>query len=124
MIAHGQEFIIGSRRDPQFGPLLIVGTGGIEVELKQDIATGLAPISPDRASRLLGRTEAGLRIVGWRGSPAGDRQAVINAMIRLGQLADDFPELQEIEVNPLIVLAEGSGAVAVDIRGSLKKPNA
>lgn len=122
MITQGQELIIGSRRDPQFGPLLIVGTGGIEVELKQDIATGLAPMSPDRASRLLDRTKAGLRILGWRGSPAGDRQAVIDAMIRLGQLADDFPELQEIEVNPLIVLAEGSGVVAIDVRGSFKKP--
>jgi acetyltransferase len=124
MITQGQELIIGSRRDPQFGPLLIVGTGGIEVELKQDIATGLAPMSPDRASRLLDRTKAGLRILGWRGSPAGDRQAVIDAMIRLGQLADDFPELQEIEVNPLIVLAEGSGVVAIDVRGSYNKPKA
>jgi acetyltransferase len=117
MLAGGQEVIVGMRRDPQFGPLVLVGGGGIEVELERDVALGIAPLGPAEAERLLDATRAGTRLKGWRGAAPDDRPAVIEAMRRLGQLAADFPEIAELEINPLYVLPEGQGALAVDVRG-------
>ena len=119
MLSGGLEFIVGVRRDPQFGPLVLVGSGGIEVELRRDVATGIAPLSESQAIELINSTDAGVRLGGWRGRPPADRTAVVEAMLRLGQLAHDFSELDELEINPLYTLAEGSGAYAVDIRGSI-----
>lgn len=119
MLSGGLEFIVGVRRDPQFGPLVLVGSGGIEVELRRDVATGIAPLSESQAIELINSTDAGIRLGGWRGRPPADRPAVVQAMLRLGQLANDFPEVNELEINPLYTLAEGSGAYAVDIRGSI-----
>jgi len=76
-------------------------------------------LSESQAIELINSTDAGIRLDGWRGRPAADRTAVIEATLRLGQLAHDFPEVNELEVNPLYTLAEGSGAYAVDIRGSI-----
>jgi acetyltransferase len=124
MLSDGLEFIVGVRRDPQFGPLVLVGSGGIEVELRRDVATGIAPLSESQANELIDSTNAGIRLGGWRGRSPADRKAVVQAMLRLGQLADDFPEISELEINPLYTLAEGSGAYAVDIRGSISsKPD-
>ena len=117
MIAGGQELIVGVRRDPQFGPLALVGSGGVEVELLRDVATGIAPLSHDRAELLLASTRAGIRLKGWRSIPPADRGAVISAMRRVAQIACDFPEIEELEINPLYVLPEGHGAYALDIRG-------
>jgi acetyl coenzyme A synthetase (ADP forming)-like protein len=120
MITGGQELIVGVRRDPQFGPLALVGSGGVEVELLRDVATGIAPLSHNRAERLLENTRAGLRLKGWRGLPPGDKKAVIAAMRRVAQIACDFPEIAELEINPLYVLPEGEGAFALDVRGRLQ----
>ena len=109
--------IVGVRRDLQFGPLALVGSGGIEVELLRDVATGIAPLNKAQASRLLDNTRAGTRLRGWRGMPPADRSATIEAMCRVAQIACDFPEIDELEINPLYVLPEGHGAYAVDIRG-------
>ena len=117
MITGGQELIVGVRRDPQFGPLALVGSGGVEVELLRDVSTGIAPLSHNRAERLLENTRAGLRLKGWRGSPPADRSAVIAAMRRVAQIACDFPEIAELEINPLYVLPDGNGAFALDVRG-------
>jgi acetyltransferase len=117
MLAGGQELIVGVRRDPQFGPLALVGSGGVEVELLRDVVTGIAPLSHARAERMLDSTRAGIRLKGWRGFPPSDRLAVIAAMRRVAQIACDFPEIEELEINPLYVLPEGNGAFALDIRG-------
>lgn len=117
MLNGGQELIVGVRRDLQFGPLALVGSGGIEVELLRDVATGIAPLNKAQASRLLDNTRAGTRLRGWRGMPPADRSATIEAMCRVAQIACDFPEIDELEINPLYVLPEGHGAYAVDIRG-------
>ncbi len=117
MFTGGQELIVGVRRDPQFGPLALVGSGGVEVELLRDVATGIAPLSKTQASRLLDNTRAGVRLKGWRGTPPADRPATIEAMRRVAQIACDFPEIEELEINPLYVLPDGHGAYAVDVRG-------
>jgi len=112
----GRDVIIGFVRDEQFGPLLMFGSGGVEVEALGDVAFELAPLSPAEASRMFEATLAGKRLRGLRGQAPADRQAVIEALCRLSQLALDFPELQELEINPLRVFEEGQGALALDVR--------
>ncbi|MEK7668870.1 MAG: acetate--CoA ligase family protein, partial [Gemmatimonadota bacterium] len=116
MLPPGQEVIVGAVRDPQFGPLVMFGSGGIEVEGLKDVAFALAPLPRVEAEELLDRTWAGRRLRGFRNLPAADREAVIDALLRIAQLAADFPEIAEVEVNPLRALPAGEGAVAVDVR--------
>lgn len=120
MVPAGQEVIVGWRRDPQFGPLLLVGSGGTEVELVRDVAVEIAPLTRGEAERMLSATLAGRRLAGWRGSPPADRQAVIEVLLRLSQMALDLPSITELEINPLRVFSAGRGAVAVDARAILE----
>jgi acetyltransferase len=116
MIPQGQEVIIGAVQDPQFGPLVMFGSGGVEVEGLKDVTFCLAPLTRAEAEEMLDRTWAGRKLQGFRNIPAADREAVVDAILRLGQLAADFPQLLEIEINPLRVLEQGQGAFAVDAR--------
>ncbi len=116
MFPAGQEVIVGIVQDPQFGPLVMFGSGGVEVEGLKDVAFALAPLSPDEAEHLLDSTWAGRKLRGYRNIPPADRAAVVNVLLRLAQLAADFPQLAEIEINPLRALPDGQGAVAVDVR--------
>jgi acetyltransferase len=86
------------------------------VEGLRDVAFGLSPLGRRDAERLLEETWAGRRLEGYRDLPAADREAVLQALMRISQLATDLPQVHEIEINPLRVLAEGSGAVALDVR--------
>jgi acetyl coenzyme A synthetase (ADP forming)-like protein len=114
MIPNGQEVILGSARDPQFGPLIMFGSGGIDVEGLKDVAFSLAPLAVREADRLIDRTWAGRKLAGWRSIPPADRAAVRDTLLRLSELVHAHPEIAEIEINPLRVLSEG--AVAVDVR--------
>lgn len=116
MIPEGQEVIVGAIQDPQFGPLVMFGSGGVEVEGLKDVAFALAPLTEGDVNYLLDSTWAGQKLRGFRNIPPADRNAVRNTLIRLGQLAADFPQFTEIEINPLRVLPEGEGAFAVDVR--------
>ena len=119
MFSGGLEIIIGSNRDQQFGQLVLVGSGGVDVELRPDVSMSIAPLSRAQAERMIDRTYASKRLDGWRGSPPGDRDAVVDALQRLAQLASDFPNISELEINPLYTLARGQGAYAIDVRGVL-----
>lgn len=116
MVGDGQDVIVGAIRDPQFGPLLMFGSGGVEVEALRDVAFALAPITVREAEELLANTWAGRRLGGYRHVPPADQDAVLDAIHRLSQLVCDHPDLQEIEINPLRVLERGQGALALDIR--------
>jgi acetyltransferase len=116
MIPSGQEVIVGAVQDPQFGALVMFGSGGIEVEGLNDLAFALAPLTSLEAERMLEVTWAGRKLEGFRNIPPADREVVLDVILRLGQLAADFPQLADIEINPLRVLAQGQGAVAVDVR--------
>jgi acetyltransferase len=116
MIPPGQDVIIGAIQDPQFGALVMFGSGGIEVEGLKDVQFALAPLTGSEAEQLLAHTWAGKKLGGYRSLSPADRGAVVRIILRLAQLAADFPQLVEIEINPLTVLEEGQGAFAVDVR--------
>lgn len=116
MAPAGQEVIVGVTRDPLFGPLLMFGSGGVAVEALGDVAFALAPPTPAEVEELLHRTWAGRQLAGFRHIPPADREAVVDALVRLAYLAADFPQIAEMEINPLRVLGPGQGAVALDVR--------
>ena len=124
MVPAGVELIVGVVRDPQFGPLVMAGLGGTAVELRREVAFDLAPLTPAQADELLDRTAAGRLLAGFRGAPPADRAAVTATIGRLAQLALDWPEIAEIEINPLIAGPAGAGASAVDARVRLDAPAA
>ena len=119
MILIGQEVIVGAVQDAQFGPLVMFGSGGVEVEGLRDVEFALAPVTPGEAEGLLARTWAGRRLGGFRNMPPADRAAALDVIRRPGQLAADFPQLAEIELNPVRVLPGSGGACAVDARARL-----
>jgi acetate---CoA ligase (ADP-forming) len=116
MVPPGQDVIVGAVRDPIFGPLMMFGSGGVEVEGLKDVAFELAPLSKDGADRMLTSTWAGRKLRGFRSIPPADMAAVCEVLISLAKLAQDFPQISEIEINPLRVLAPGESAVAMDVR--------
>lgn len=120
MIPTGQEVIIGAVQDPQFGAMIMFGSGGVEVEQLKDVAFALAPLTELEAKKMLAQTWAGRRLQGYRHMPPGDLAQTVNVLVRLGQLAADWPQLSEIEINPLRVLRPGQGVSAVDVRARLK----
>ncbi len=119
MAPEGLEVIVGMRRDPTFGPLMMFGLGGIYVELFKDVGFGVAPLNQNQARDMIEKTKAGRLLKGFRGGPAYDMESVIDAIGRLSQIALDFPVISEIEVNPLLVLPEGEGAKILDARAIL-----
>ena len=114
------EVIVGARRDPQFGPVVMVGLGGIAVEILKDVALASAPVSAERARAMLDSLAAAPLFTGARGRPPLDVDAVVEAVVRVSWLAADLgARLVDLEVNPLIVGRVRAGAVAVDGRGTL-----
>ena len=123
MLTEGQEVILGAVRDPQFGPLMMFGSGGVEVEGLKDVAFALAPLTGEEVEHLLASTWGGRRLNGYRHIPEADRLAVTEALQRLSLLVNDFPELSEIEINPLKVMPGQGGVFAVDVRARLERPS-
>jgi succinyl-CoA synthetase beta subunit len=113
----GKELLLGGVRDPQWGPVLMVGLGGIYVEVMGDTAARLAPVSPDEAAALLDELRIAPLLRGIRGERPVDRAGLAGIISRFSQLLVDLPELREIEINPL--LASPAGAIAVDARAGL-----
>jgi acetyl coenzyme A synthetase (ADP forming)-like protein len=120
MAAKGQEVIVGMRRDATFGPMMMFGMGGTMVELLKDICFKIAPLSKEDILAMIQATIAGRLMKGFRGSKPADMEAVVDVIARLSQLAIDHPEIEEIEINPLIVYPEGEGVMAIDSRAILK----
>lgn len=112
--AAGIELIVGCRRDPRFGPVLLVGLGGTYAELLDDKALALAPTEPETIARLLGELRGGRLLAGLRGRPPVDVAAVAAAAARISHLAAANRWIGAIEVNPLLALP--SGALALDAR--------
>jgi acetyltransferase len=113
----GVEMLLGAVRDPQFGPVVMVGVGGIHVEILDDTATRLAPIDRHEARRMLDELRLAPVLAGARGRPPVDVAAVADAIVRLGALMQALPRLAELELNPLIATAHG--VMGLDARGVL-----
>jgi acetyltransferase len=122
MAPAGQEVILGAQRDPQFGPVLMFGMGGIFVEALRDVAFRLAPISQRDALQMIGETAAGNILKGIRGRPSGDISGVVETLRRVGQLMIDVPAISELDINPLIVGDADQGVWAVDVRIAVDRP--
>ena len=119
MVPAGLEILVGMNRDPQFGPLVTFGLGGIYVETLKDVSFRIAPFSPVEAGEMLAEIRAHALLDGVRGKPAADKEAIINTLLRIGQLVMDFPEITELDINPLMVYPRGQGAIAIDMRLAL-----
>jgi acetyltransferase len=115
----GREVILGLTRDPQFGPMLMFGLGGIFVEVLKDVAFQLAPITSDEAMQMLSLTRSYALLKGARGQKAVDMQAIAVALQRISQLATEYPQISELDINPFIVGEVGVEAYAADARITL-----
>ncbi len=116
MAVKGQEVIVGMRRDATFGPMLMFGMGGTWVELLKDISFRIAPLSRHEARGMISETIAGRLLAGYRGSAKADIDTVVEVILKLNEISLIYPEISELEINPLIVYPEGKGALALDSR--------
>jgi acyl-CoA synthetase (NDP forming) len=112
----GVELLVGAVRDPTFGPIVAVGLGGVMAELVKDVRFALPPISEAGARALITDGTAGRLLAGFRGAPAADIDAAVEIVVRVAQLAEDVPELAELDLNPVICGADGCQAVDARIR--------
>ena len=113
----GTELLVGARDDALYGPLMVLGAGGVLVELMHDIAIRLLPITLDDARSMLKEIKSAALLDGFRGAPIADKDALITAIVALGDFFLDHRHfLADIEINPLIVQSKGNGVCAVDIR--------
>ncbi len=116
----GKEVLLGVNRDPQFGPLLVFGLGGIYVEALKDVTFRVAPVGRREAAEMLSEIRAYPLLRGVRGEPPSDMDAIVDVILRLSQLVTDFPEIVELDINPLMVYEQGKGVLGIDMRLVLK----
>ena len=121
MVRSGKETIIGAKRDPLFGPLLMFGLGGIYVEVLKDVTFRIAPVTEKDSTEMIESIKSIKLLKGARGEKPSDLKALAENLQRLSQLVTDFPEIEEFDMNPLLVFEEGVGTRAVDVRIGLSK---
>ncbi len=112
MAPPGVELLVGMRRDPQFGPVVLVGLGGVLAEVLDDVTLRLAPVTRGQALAMLDDLRGSAVLAGTRGRPAVDRDAVADLLVALARLAAERPGILEVDLNPVVAWA--GGAVAVD----------
>jgi acyl-CoA synthetase (NDP forming) len=119
MVFNGREVILGAKRDPSFGPVVLFGLGGIYVEILKETSLRVAPINRSEAEEMISELKASNILKGVRGEEPSDINALVENLLKLSQLMVDFPEIEGIDINPVMVLQKG--AVAVDARIVLSK---
>ncbi|MHC4343821.1 MAG: acetate--CoA ligase family protein [Planctomycetota bacterium] len=122
MIVTGREVILGMNRDPHCGPLMMFGMGGVMVEVLRDVSFYLAPLTPEEAAQMLMSTKTYQMLRGVRGEPGVDIEAIAEGLQRLSQLVTEFPQIEQIDINPYVVGPKGTTPVAVDARIVLVSP--
>jgi len=124
MIPPGRELFLGMHRDEMFGPLISFGSGGTLVELFRDVSIRVAPIAASDAEEMISETKAQKLIQGVRGQEPGSRERVVDAILRVAKLAEDFPEIMDIDINPLFLYgkSEKEPALAVDVKIMIEPP--
>jgi len=121
MCASGREVILGMNRDPQFGPMMMFGMGGIMVEVLKDVSFYLAPLTGQEAKQMLMSTKTYQILKGVRGQEGVDIEAIAEGLQRLSQLVTEFPQIKEMDINPYVVSRPGTTPIAVDARIGLEK---
>jgi acyl-CoA synthetase (NDP forming) len=111
MLSRGREVILGGKRDPSFGPVVMFGLGGVYVEVFEDVAFRLAPLTREDAEGMISEVRGSRLLRGVRGEPPVDVEAVVEALLALSRLLVECPEVVEIDVNPLLVFEQGVAAV-------------
>ena len=118
----GREVIIGSSRDPQFGPLVMFGLGGIYVEVLKDVSFRVAPFGERHARKMIEEIRSAALLWGARGERPADIDAIVHCLLTVSQLVSEHPDIVELDINPLKVREPGAGAVAVDARITIEEP--
>jgi succinyl-CoA synthetase beta subunit len=114
-VSGGVELVLGVQRDPEVGPVVMFGSGGVNLELYRDVSFGSVPLPLWQAQAMIERTAAGKLLEGYRGTPASDKGSVLAALVALGRLAHDLgDQVESIDINPVVALPDGQGAVALD----------
>ena len=121
MVQLGKEVIVGAIRDPQFGPLMMFGLGGIYVNFLRDVSYRLCPLTRSEARQMIEETKAYILLRGVRGEPRSDIESVIDVILRISQIMTTHEQIVEMEVNPLCVYEEKKGCLALDIRMAISK---
>jgi len=115
MADKGTEVIIGAKRDEQFGDVVLFGLGGIHVELYKDVSLRLCPVTLEDAYEMIDETKASIIMKGFRGSPNIDRKMVANLILKVCQIMHQNPDINEIDLNPVILYARDYSAVDVRV---------
>lgn len=117
MLDDGIEVIVGISRDAQFGPVILFGLGGIFVEVLKDVSLRVPPITKYDAEEMIGEIKGHRLLEGFRGKPKSDLKAIVDILLKVSKLSLDLKEsILEIDLNPIIVHADGGGASVVDVR--------
>lgn len=119
---HAEELLAGLVQDPTFGPLVMVGQGGVAVQVLADRALGLPPLNSVLAKDMIGRTRVARLLAGYRDRKPADLDALAAVLVALGELASDLPEIVELDINPL--LCDAAGVLALDARIAVRRPDA
>ena len=114
MARKGHEIVVGVTRDADFGPMLMVGAGGIYLEVLKDVVFAPAPVSKADALAMIGRLKTAPILKGVRGEAAGDIDALADLIVRVSLLAQSEPAIGQLDLNPVFVYPRGEGVVAVD----------
>jgi len=121
MVTGGRELIVGGRQDEQFGPVVLVGLGGIFVEIFGEVAVRVAPIPRSEALDMIDELRGAAILKGARGLKPSDVESAVEVLLRLSQLLCDLPDVAEIDINPLRIFPEKEGCLALDVRIILEK---
>jgi len=116
MVGRGKEVILGAKRDPCFGPIILFGLGGVFVEALQDVVWRVAPFGRETARDMIDRIRGRKVLSGMRGEKPSDRSAIADLLMRLSRLMADWEAIQEVDINPVMVFQEGQGAAVLDAR--------
>jgi acyl-CoA synthetase (NDP forming) len=115
-VAGGQELLLGARRDESFGPVVAFGAGGVDTEILDDVSLRVAPLNPAQALDLMGETRIGRILAGTRGRPPADLDGLSRALAALSQLMLQFPQIREVDLNPVRAFLGKNGLYALDAR--------
>jgi acetyltransferase len=118
MVAEGIELIVGVKHDDQFGPVMMFGLGGIMVEVFKDVAFRLLPLDENDAAQMIAEVKSAVILDGFRGKNRVDKKAVCDLLVTVSRIAEAYPQIQEMDLNP--VIATDDGLVAVDARILIK----